>query len=57
MVALHSLVIPYHLGWRGPHHILYNWTMEIVLGPLEWLFDTHATHEQDQVDYIASSMA
>ena len=57
MVALHSLVIPYQLGWRGSHHILYNWTMEIVLRPLEWPFDTHAVHEQDQADYIASSMA
>ena len=37
MGALHSLAIPYQLGWREPHNILYNWTMEIVLRPSEWL--------------------
>ena len=58
MGALHSLVIPYQLGWREPHNILYNWiAWKWFSDHRSGFFDTHATHEQDQADYIASSMA
>ena len=49
MGALHSLVIPYQLGWREPHNILYNWiTWKWFSDHRSGFFDTRATHEQDQ---------
>ena len=49
MGALHSLVIPYQLGWREPHNILYNWiAWKWVSDQRSGFFDTCAT-DQDQL--------